>query len=151
MFDRKAYITMYVECKTRSVLDRNLICFKITPPTTTQLTSFFLAAHFTRPHVHLIIVVSLSLATRQCVLICSSCLKLQPLSYPSPAKKIQPNLKTKRQHHPPAVPAPPPVALVDGGVVEVGDWAVRSHLSAWLQITTSILPTRPKKSTKIPW
>ena len=44
VFDRKAYITMYVVSKTRSGQDRNLICFKITHLRTTQLTSFFLAA-----------------------------------------------------------------------------------------------------------
>jgi hypothetical protein len=54
--------------KTSSVLDRNLIFFIITPPATTQLTSFFLAAHI----IH-----------------------------------------------------PPLLALVDCGVVEVGDWVVR--------------------------
>jgi len=44
VFDRKAYITMYVVRKTRSVLDRNLICFIITP--LQQLNSpIFLAAH----------------------------------------------------------------------------------------------------------
>ena len=79
---------MYVVCKTRSVLDRNLICFIITPPATTQLTSFFLAAHFTRPRMHLLSVVSLRSATGRCGLIRLPCLKLRPLSYPSPAKKF---------------------------------------------------------------
>ena len=36
---------MYVVRKTRSGQDRNLICFKITLPATTQLTYFFLATH----------------------------------------------------------------------------------------------------------
>ena len=81
---------MYVVRKTCSVLDRNLICFIITnhPPTTTQLTSFFLAAHIIHPS---------------------------------------------------------PLALVDCGVVEVGDQAVRSNLSARSQIMTSILPPPRRK------
>ena len=45
VFDRKAYITTYVVRKSRSSQDRNLICYTITPPATTQLTSFFLVAH----------------------------------------------------------------------------------------------------------
>ncbi len=134
---------MYVVHKTRSVHDRNLICFIITyPPATTQLTSSFLSTHFEpplralvdcgvvevgnwvvrsnspalskfatfflyppllenstklplkneaatpspghsslRPSVHLLIVVSLRLATRRCGLIRPPGCKLRPLSY----------------------------------------------------------------------
>jgi hypothetical protein len=75
VFDRKAYITTYEVRKTRSVLDRNLICFIITPPRNNS--------------THLLL-----------------------LGHP---------------FH------PPPRALVDFGVVEVGDQAVRSNLSARLQ------------------
>jgi hypothetical protein len=75
--------------KTRSVLDRNLICFIITPPQqlNSPPSSFFLVTH-----IHL-----------------------------------------------------PPRALVDCGVVEVGDLAVRSNLSARSQIMTSILPPPHRK------
>jgi hypothetical protein len=129
VFDRKAYITMYVVRKSRSVLDRNLICFIITPPATTQLTSFFLAAHFTRPRVHLLIVASLRLATGRCGLIHPPCLKLRPLSYPSPAEKFDQTPLKKRSGN--AIPRPfqppPPRAIVDCGVVEVGNPAVRSN------------------------
>ena len=75
--------------KTRSVLDRNLICFIITPlqQLNSPPSSFFLVTH-----IHL-----------------------------------------------------PPRALVDCGVVEVGDLAVRSNLSARSQIMTSILPPPHRK------
>ena len=42
------------------------------------------------------------------------------------------------------------IALVDCGVVEVGDQAVRSNLSAQLQIMTSILPPPAEKFDKNP-
>ena len=45
---------------------------------------------------------------------------------------------------------PPPRALVDCCVVEVGDRAVRSNSPPRSQITTSILPPPPKNSTRIP-
>ena len=91
---------MYKVRKTRSILDRNLICFIITfPPATTQLTSFFLAAHFTRPHVHLLIVVSLRWVTGRCGLIHPPYLKLRPLSYPSPAEKFDQTPLKKRSEN----------------------------------------------------
>ena len=45
---------------------------------------------------------------------------------------------------------PPPRTLVDCCVVEVGDRAVRSNSPARSQITTSILPPRPKIQQKSP-
>ena len=51
MFDQKAYITTYVVRSTyivrntRSILDRNLICFIITPPQQLNSHLSFLAAH----------------------------------------------------------------------------------------------------------
>ena len=135
---------MYVVRKTRSVHDRNLICFIITyPPATTQLTSSFLAAHFERPRVHLLIVVSLRSATGWCGLIHPPCLNLRPLSYTPPARKFDQTPLKKRSGN--AIPRPfqppPQRSLVDCCVVEVGDQAVRSNSPARSQIVTSILPS----------
>jgi hypothetical protein len=64
-----------------------------------------------------------------------------------PLKQIRPisPYKTKPPRHPPAVPAPPPRTLVDCGVFDISDRAVRSNSPARLQIMTSILPTPPAK------
>ncbi len=72
---------------------------------------------------------------------------------PPPPKNLTKIPFEKRRCH--AIPRPfqppPPCALVDYGVVEVGEQAVRSILPALLQIATSILPPPLKISTKIPF
>ena len=104
-----------------------------------------------RPRVRSLIAVSLRSATGRCGLIRPPGRKLQPLSYPPPAKKIDQNPLTKRRCH--AIPRPfqpPPThTLIDCGVVEVGDQAVQSNSPARSQIATSILPSPPKILTKI--
>ena len=71
---------------------------------------------------------------------------------PPPAKKIDQNPLTKRSRH--AIPRPfqppPPRTIVDCGVVEVSDRAVRSNSPARSQIATSILPPRQKNRSKSP-
>ena len=97
------------------------------------------------PHtqVRSLIVVSLRSDTRRCGLIRLPGCKLRPLSNPLPhAKKIdQYHFRSK------AIPwpfqPPHPSALVDCGVIEVGDQVLWSNLSSWLQIATSILPPPP--------
>ena len=137
---------MYVVCKTRSVLDRNLICFIITfPPRNNSTHLLLLGRPFHPPCVHLLIVESLRSATGQCGQIGPPCLKLQPLSYPSPAKKINQTPLKKQSNN--AIPWPfqpqPPCSLIDCCVVEFGDRAVRSNSPARLQIASSILPPPP--------
>jgi len=73
--------------------------------------------------------------------------------YPTPpAEKIDQNPLTKRRCH--AIPGPfqppPPRTLVDCGVAEVCDRAVRSISPARSQIATSILPHPAKKFDRNP-
>ena len=60
------------------------------------------------------------------------------------------SLLHKKYAIPRPIQAPPPCTLVDCCVVEVGDQAVWSNSSAWLQIATSILPPLAKTIVQNP-
>ena len=148
MFDLKAYITMYVVRKTRSVLDQNLIRFKITPLQQLNSPPSSWPPIFTQ-----LIVVSLMSATGRCSLICPPDPKKGPLSYFLPRQKIQPKSPRKNNAVTPSPGRSSPRSqgsLVDCCIIEVGDRAVRSNSPTRLQIATSFLPPPAKKSTKIP-
>jgi hypothetical protein len=78
---------------------------------------------------------------------------MQYLSNPPPQKKDKnPLIKQSRHTIPRLFHPPPPRMLVDCGVIEVSDRAVRSNSPAPSQIATSILPSPPaKNSTRIPF
>ena len=107
-----------------------------------------------RPRLRSLIVVSLRSANGRCSLIHPPGGKLRPLSYP-PLPKNSTKIHSQNEDATPSpkpFQPPPPRALVDCGVVEVGKWAVWSNSPARSQIATSFLPPPPPKNlTKIPF
>ena len=105
-----------------------------------------------RPRIRSLIVVLLTSAIGRYGLICPPHPKMQYLSTPPPKKKTKIPLIKRSGHTIPQLFHPPPLRmLVDCGIVEVGDRAVRSNLPARSQITTSIFPPpRPKIRQKSP-